>query len=188
MPYEYNEVVRQWFEELKQPFVNYLHKNYNLSYDEVMDIYSSVWEQLWSNICRGRVAPNTKWKAYIFKMGCNMANKMTSRRPWMVPIDQPEQEGFNEVSFEAERKAQEAECPDVYDNPELKALLGAELMYVPDPCNKILRYYYYDEMSMAEIADAMNYSSARSVIVTKGRCLEKLRVRLMGEARQLGII
>ena len=63
MPYEYNDIVRQFFEELKPLFVNYLRKNFTLDYVEIMDIYTEVWIDVRNNITRGLVEAGTKWKA-----------------------------------------------------------------------------------------------------------------------------
>ncbi len=70
----------------------------------------------------------------------------------------------------------------------MQEILAAELSYIPDPCNKILKLYYFDELSMKEIAESMNYSSSRSAITTKNRCMDKLKTRVMDAVRRLGIL
>lgn len=185
MEYDYSDIVRQWYEELKPLFINYLHKNFTIDYDEVMNIYTDVWMGVRDNIRCGRVEPGTKWKAYILRMGWNQANKLTSRRRHMPSMDD---ESFDHAKFEQEYlKEKEAET-SIYEDPEMQAVLAAELSYIPDPCNKILKLYYFDELSMTEIADSMNYSSSRSAITTKNRCMEKLRARVLNAVRKLGII
>ena len=41
---------------------------------------------------------------------------------------------------------------------------------------------------MKEIADSMNYSSSRSAITTKNRCMDKLKARVLNTVRYLGIL
>ena len=50
-----------------------------------------------------------------------------------------DEEIFNRKQFEYEQGARKlAEYyTSVYEDPELQAVLGAELSYIPDPCNKI---------------------------------------------------
>jgi RNA polymerase sigma factor, sigma-70 family len=185
MEYVYNDIVRQWYEELKPLFMNYLRKNYPLDYDEIMNIYTNVWMDVRDNIRRGKVEPGTKWKAYILKMGWYQASKITQRRPLHDSMDD---DTFNRDKFEQEYTEQKEAETSIYEDPEMQAVLTAELSYIPDPCNKILKLYYFDDLSMTEIAESMNYSSSRSAITTKNRCMEKLRSRVLNTVRRLGII
>lgn len=190
MDYDYNEIVRQWFEELKQPFINYIRGNFVISYDDVMDIYSDAWWELREVIIGGR-ATDSKWKALIFKIGWRMAAKKAVRSPKRVSLDGAGDDGedrFDPVVFEVEKVRQRDEAPDVYEDPDLKGVLGTVMSYIPDPCNKLLRLYYYEELSMTQIAEAMNYSTSRSAITTKKRCFERLKKRVEDAARMMGII
>lgn len=186
MPYEYNDIVHQYYEELKTLFVNYLRRNFPLDYDQTMYIYTDVWIAVRQNILNGNVAEGTNWKAYILQIGWNQACKHCAAMP--RKIDSFDNEKFNKKAFEDEYlKQREAEA-SIYTDPEMKEVLAAELSYIPDPCSKILRMYYFDNLSMREIADAMNYSSSRSAITTKSRCLDKLKERVRNAVRRLGLL
>lgn len=190
MPYDYDDIVHEWFEELKLPFINYIRANFSISYDEVMDLYTDTWLEVRRIINEGRANDN-KWKALIFKIGWRQADRICTRRPRQISITTggEDAEGtFNRGLFEAEKAAQLFEAKSVYEDPDLQAVLGAELSYIPEPCNKILKLYYFDEMSMTEIAEAMNYGSSRSAITTKNRCMDKLKARVKNTVRCLGII
>ena len=186
MPYEYNDIVHQFFEELKPLFINTLRKNFPLDYDEIMDIYSNVWIYVRSNILRGRVESGTKWQSYILKLGWRQAYKKVTRRP--RNLDSLDNEKFNRASFEQQYTEEKAAEISIYEDPDMKAVLNAELSYIPDPCNKILKLYYFEELSMIEIADAMNYSTSRSAITIKNRCMDKLKTRVINAVRRLGIL
>ena len=183
--FDYSIIVQQFYEELKPLLMNYIRKNFELDYDDIMDIYADVWIAVRSNIINGKVEKDTKWKAYILKMGWNQANKLKHRRQDMVHIDAEE---FNSDAFEREyTEGVEAE-KSIYTDPQLTAILAAELSYIPDPCNKILKLYYYDHLSMLEIADSMNYSNQNSAKTTKNRCMDKLKARILNAVRNLGIL
>lgn len=186
MPYDYNDIVRQFYEELKPLFINFLRNRYIISYDDIMDIYNNVWEDVHKNIRKGMVAPGTRWKAYIFQMGENQACKFKKRH--VQKYDSIDDEQFNLEEFEKQCNDQREDEGSIYEDPDLQAVLGAELSYIPDPCNKILKLYYYDKLSMREISDAMNYKSANSAKTIKNRCLEKLKRRVLDAVRLLGII
>lgn len=49
---------------------------------------------------------------------------------------------------------------------------------MPDPCKTILLAYYWDNQSMADIAAAMDYKSARVATTQKSRCLTKVKTAM----------
>ena len=165
-------------------FVNYLRKLYTLDYDEVMGIYNDVWIAVRNNILKGNVKPNTQWKAYILRMGCNQASNHVTRR---LPATSIDDETFNREAFEKEYEAQQADTP-IYQDLQMKELLANEMCSIPTPCNVILRLYYYENLSMTEIANTMKYSNSRTAITTKNRCLDRLKERVKRIAIQLGIL
>lgn len=186
MPYEYDDIVRQFYEELKPLFINYLRKNFPLDYDQVMDIYADVWIAVRRNIIEGRVKKGTKWKAYIMKMGWYQADKLVKRSP--VEHISRDDVRFDHHDFEQLYAREKEAESSIYDDPEMHSVLAAELSYIPDPCNKILKMYYYEEMSMTEIADSMNYSTPRSAITIKNRCFDRLKQRVRNAVQRLGIL
>lgn len=189
MRYDYDNIVNRWFEELKLPFINYIRANFFISYDEVMDLYSDTWFEVRKIILENR-ATDKKWKALIFKIGFRKAYKIATRRPCRISLSPgayESEEIFNRVLFEAEKAAQRTEKKSVYEDPALRAVLGVELSYIPEPCNKILKLYYFDKIPMTEIACAMNYSSSRSAHVIRKRCFEKLKSRVRNAVKNLGL-
>lgn len=185
MCFDYNDIVRQYYEDLKMPFLNTLRKEYNLDYDEIMDIYADVWLALHDNIKRGKVTPDTKWLPLILQMGRNQANNKVTRRKDVNCLDD---EKFNRDEFERKYTADQEEEDSIYEDPEFKKVLAAQLSYIPDPCNKVLKFFYYDEMSMKEIAVAMNYSGPDSAKTVRYRCMERLKSRILDAVRHLGIL
>ena len=185
MPYIYNEIVHHFFEEIKPLFINYLRKNFNIDYDEIMGIYTETWIDVRENIISQRVEEHTNWRAYILRIGWNKANKFVSRRPVIIST---EDDKFDRAEFENAYKKEYEQVESIYNDPALKAVLGAELSYIPNPCNKILNLYYFDHFSMHQIADMMNYSSYRSANVMKNRCFEKLKTRVLNAVKHLGIL
>lgn len=193
MENEYTGIVRQYYEELYRPFINLLRSRYSdLSADTIEDLYHDVWIDVRTNILNGKVEKNTKWMAYIFKIGLFKANNVSTRGIKTASLDTSnfgdDDEKFNPLEMEVERKRMQDEDPDIYQDPELKDVLARELSYIPEPCNKVLKFYYYEGLSMKMIAEAMNYSSQDTAKVTKKRCFDKLKERVMNSVRRLGII
>lgn len=185
MNQNYNDIVHRFYEDLKSLFINYLRKNFMMDYDEIMGIYVDVWIDVRENIRLGTVKKGTKWKAYILKMGWNKASKIARKRNRTASIDD---DSFNREKFELEYYKDKDEEKSMYDDEGLLGVLASELSYIPDPCNTLLKLYYYEDLSMNEIADTMNYSSARVAITTRGRCMEKLKSRVLTTVRKLGLL
>lgn len=185
MPYNYDNIVQEYFENLKQPFQNYLRKFFRLGYDDIMIIYTDVWLAVRDNIRKGKVRNNTRWEAYILRMGFYQACKMVEQAP---PVTFFGDGHFDRTEFERQNSGLWDADDSICKNPEMQAVLGEELGYIPEPCNKMLRMYYYEELSMTEIAAAMNYSNSRCAITTVDRCRKRLKTRLMRVAKHLGFV
>lgn len=184
MPADYYDIVHRNFEELKTPFINFLRKDFKIDYDDIMDIYVNVWIDVRDNIINGKTENVTKWKSYIFRLGWRQAYKFATRIRHIPSIDD---EKFDRDAFEQEYWKQRDAEKSIYNDPDLKALLATELSYIPNPCNQILKSYYYEDCSMRDIAFSLNYSNSRSANVVKNRCLEKIKTRVRKAAHRLGI-
>ncbi len=185
MPADYNEIAHRNFEEMKTPFINFLRKNFKIDYDDIMDIYVNVWIDVRDNIRSGKTDRVRSWKSYIFNLGWKQALKFVQRERHIPSFDD---ENFDRESFEKEYTEEKEAEKSIYNDPELKAVLGAELSYIPNPCNQILQMYYFQDCSMHYIADCFNYSNSRSANVVKNRCLEKIRERVKNAVRRLGLL
>lgn len=60
------------------------------------------------------------------------------------------------------------------DQPSATRLLGF-LETAGQKCMELLKAFYYDNLSAAEIGDLFGYSGSRSATVQKYKCLEKVR-------------
>ena len=187
MSYDFDNIAHQLFEELETPFGNYLRRNFTLTEDEIHDIYTEVWIAVRQNICEGRVEAHTNWRAYIFRIGWNRACNVATRRNRNI-IGSLDDEQFNDEDFQKRLNDEREAEKSIYNDPDLRAVLAAELSYIPDPCNSVLKMYYYDGFGMKEIADAMNYSGPNSAKTVKNRCLERIRERVLNAVRRLGIL
>lgn len=186
--YDYDNVAHRWFEELQKPFVNYLRANYTINYDDAMDLYVDSWIDL-RKIILEKKATEHKWKALLFTIGCRKAMKIAKRRQKdNIEHFSSDKEVFNRQMFEVEAASYCLSAPHIFEDPALLDLLGYELGHLPELCNKILKFYYFDELSMTDIAETMNYTSSRTAITTKNRCLNRLKTRIKDTAQRFGII
>jgi DNA-directed RNA polymerase specialized sigma24 family protein len=71
---------------------------------------------------------------------------------------------------------QQIQIPADYFQPQLKRFrLWRFIEKAGEKCLKLLRAFYYQNLTMQEIADEFSYSSVRSATVQKYKCMEKVR-------------
>lgn len=179
---DFSQIVTNWFVSLRNPFINYIHKALPvLGLDEIEDIYSETFIAIRNNLLEGNVASGTKWKAYIFQIGYNMAvNKAKQSSRFVQVKEMTSNDDIDATNrFETYLSLQEVmEEEDNETKSQRLSILEREIKYLPEPCETILKDYYYGGFSMAEIMSEIHYQSTDSVKSMKNRCMNKLRERI----------
>ena len=179
---DFSQIVTNWFVSLRNPFINYIHKALPiLSLGEIEDIYSDTFIAIRKNLMDGNVASGTKWKAYIFQIGYNMAVNKAKQSSRFVQVKEMTSNDDIDATNRFETYLSLKEVMEDEEN-ETKAqrlsILEREIKYLPEPCETILKDYYYGGFSMAEIMSEIHYQSTDSVKSMKNRCMNKLRERI----------
>ena len=179
---DFSQIVTDWFVSLRNPFINYIYKALPvLGLDEIEDIYSETFIAIRKNLLDGNVASGTKWKAYIFQIGYNMAvNKAKQSARFVQAKEMTSNDDIDANNrFETYLSLQEAmEEKENETQSQRLSILEREIKYLPEPCETILKDYYYGGFSMTEIMSEIHYQSTDSVKSMKNRCMNKLRERI----------
>ena len=179
---DFSQIVTNWFVSLRNPFINYIHKALPvLGLDEIEDIYSETFIAIRKNLLEGNVSSGTKWKAYIFQIGYNMAvNKAMQSSRFVQAIEMTPNDDIDANNrFETYLSLQEVmEEEENETQSQRLSILERKIKYLPEPCETILKDYYYGGFSMAEIMSEIHYQSTDSVKSMKNRCMNKLRERI----------
>lgn len=179
---DFSQIVTDWFVSLRNPFINYIHKALPvLGLDEIEDIYSETFIAIRKNLLDGNVASGTKWKAYIFQIGYNMAvNKAKQSARFVQAKEMTSNDDIDANNrFETYLSLQEAmEEKENETQSQRLSILEREIKYLPEPCETILKDYYYGGFSMTEIMSEIHYQSTDSVKSMKNRCMNKLKERI----------
>lgn len=179
---DFSQIVTDWFVSLRNPFINYIHKALPvLGLDEIEDIYSETFIAIRKNLLDGNVASGTKWKAYIFQIGYNMAvNKAKQSARFVQAIEMTSNDDIDANNrFETYLSLQEVMEEDENETKSQRlSILEREIKYLPEPCETILKDYYYGGFSMTEIMSEIHYQSTDSVKSMKNRCMNKLKERI----------
>ena len=104
---------------------------------------------------------------YLYGMGRNLWFKELRRRKisplfsYDIEIDMFDKFAEEEDSYKA----------------TLKKVLRTSLSKLGENCRTLLIMFYYEQMSMDEIAERMDFGSRRVAITTKSRCWQRLKER-----------
>lgn len=194
MAQEYEEIVRQWYVKLRPEFLRRLTAKYSgLSLYDAENIYQDTFIAVQENLMLGRVKENTSWSSYIMTIGMNMASKAWRKIGKTDSADEGldnEEESGSKVARRVEELLKtlpddEGETP-LYKDLEAQSLLGKELRYTPEPCGSIIRLFYYEELSMDEIAEEIGYRNATTAKAKKSQCMTDLIKRVTDALNRAG--
>ena len=192
MAQNYEDIVREWYTRLRPEFLRRLTAKYSsLSLYDAENLYQDSFIAVQENLMRGRIKEDTSWSNYIMTIGMNLASKAWRKIGKTDSTD----EGFDDdTGSKTARKVQELlkALPDdedekpLYKNEEALSLLGNELTHTPEPCGSIIRLFYYENMSMDEIAEEIGYRNATTAKAKKSQCMTDLILRLTTALRRHG--
>ena len=195
MEHNYEEIVRDWYWRLWPKFQRVMAQRFSqLRLEDAENLYQDAFVEVQRSILEGRVRENTSWSSYIIQIGLNLASHEIRNVQRTDSIDDgytdDEGEIVSTTAFKVEKKMQElfGEEPSLYQDPDVKAVLGEEIMHTPDPCGSIILLYYYEKMSMEDIAIRVGYKNATTTKSKKNQCMKDLTKRVKDSLRRNGII
>lgn len=195
MAQNYEEIVRKWYNRLRPEFLRRLTARYSgLTLDEAENLYQDTFMAVHENMMLGRVKEDTSWSSYIMTIGMNMASKAWRK---LGKTDSTDEEFDNEGGDTGSKTALRVQellktLPDdeeensLYKNAEAQSILGDELIHTPEPCGSIIRLFYYEDLSMEEIADEISYKNASTAKAKKSQCMKDLIKRVTDALRRAG--
>ncbi|AHM59364.1 sigma-70 family RNA polymerase sigma factor [Flammeovirgaceae bacterium 311] len=153
------------YEEFREEFVTWMRKTYVCSEEEAVEIYQVSVVILYENILSGKLQElNSSIKTYLFAIG---KNKFLERSRHNLKF-------IHDWNFNQEEDT--AEAADHHDQREQNIdTVMACLDRLGDKCKEILQLYYYQNLSMEEIALSQKYKNAATVKNLKFKCLSRLR-------------
>lgn len=192
----YKDIVKKYYESVRPYFYRRLSKDKRfsgLSIADAEDVYNDAFDAVNENLGKESVRENTSWSNYIMTICMNLACKKLRENIKTVSFDIEVDEYGNEVPSQTAKKVKEKikqlyDEDSLYEDLESQALLGEELAHTPDPCGKIVRLYYYEGKSMAEIAELVGYKNATTAKSKKSQCMKDLSKRVKDSFRRAGII
>lgn len=123
---------------------------------EAKDIYQEALVVFWQKSVSGNLVLTSKISTYIYSICQNLWRKELDRKKRL--------------------SSEEKDSPEfpTHDVEERAKLINECISQMGDTCKKVLMYYYFDGMSMQEIADKLGFANTNTAKTKKYKCKQKL--------------
>lgn len=174
---KYENIVRDWYIKLQPRYLGCLMNRYpQMRLEDARNLYQDTFIAVQRNLHEGRVRENTSWGSYIIQIGLNMASKFMRHAGITDSMDCSEKNNVDEYilsrRIDGILKNMPKEDVSIYDDPEALRILGDEIAHTPEPCNSIIRLFYFDRKKMDDIAEIIGYNNANTAKVKKSQCMK----------------
>ena len=163
-------VISQLYREYRVIFFRWIRKFTDLRPEEIADIYQDTIIAFYTNVMHGKIEQlESSIKTYLFSIGKYRIYKYyRSRRKEEVVED------MEDILPEVKQLW----YPRDLELSERKELIHQCITALGDPCNKIVRLFYYRKFCIEAIQRELGYKSAEVVRSQKRRCMQYLKKTL----------
>ncbi len=124
--------------------------------DEARDVYQDALVVFWQKSRSGNLVLTSKISTYIYSICQNLWRKELDRKKRLSNEEKDSSESLD------------------MDGPEREKIIAKCMEQLGETCRKVLMYYYFDEMSMQEIADRLGFANTDTAKTKKYKCKQKL--------------
>lgn len=124
--------------------------------DEAKDVYQEALLAFWQKASSGKLVLTSKISTYLYSICLNQ---------WRKELDKKSRLSSEEVDGE--------EFQD-HDSEERVKIVRECIEELGDVCKGVLTYYYFDGLSMQDIAEKMNFANTDTAKTKKYKCKKKL--------------
>lgn len=124
--------------------------------DEARDIYQEALIVFWQKATSGNLVLTSKISTYIYSICQNLWRKELDRKK---RLSNEEKDAWVLLDTETE---------------EREKIIAHCISQLGETCKKVLMYYYFDEMSMQDIADKLGFANTDTAKTKKYKCKKKL--------------
>ncbi|TRX49474.1 sigma-70 family RNA polymerase sigma factor [Fulvivirga sp. M361] len=126
------------------------------SEQEAKDIYQDALVVFWQKAVSGNLVLTSKISTYIYSICQNLWRKELDRKK---RLSNEEKDSIEYIEHDKEERAK---------------IINKCIHQLGDTCKKILMYYYFDGMSMQDIADDLGFANTNTAKTKKYKCKKKL--------------
>jgi RNA polymerase sigma factor (sigma-70 family) len=137
---------------------------------DLTDAYQEAMVVFYRNVVTKRLTVlNSSLKTYLFAIGYKQLLRSMRHNMYWEIVSKPTEEELPKDPYFLQLLIEEE------DYQIQRAYLGSALLKLAPTCQKILDLYFYQDNSISQIKELLNYQSENSVSVQKSRCLKSLR-------------
>jgi RNA polymerase sigma factor (sigma-70 family) len=124
--------------------------------DEARDIYQDALVVFWQKARSGKLVMTSKISTYVYSICLNLWRKELDRKKRL--------------------SNEEKDVPQMMDmdTAEREKIIAKCIDQLGETCKRVLMFYYFDELSMQEIADKMGFANTDTAKTKKYKCKQKL--------------
>lgn len=105
-----------------------------------------------------------------------------TRHTWLNELKKRGRARLREEKYDKTQETVGIDVGSIIESREVKSQLVALVGQLGDTCKKILLAFYYDNLSMKEILQTLNYENEQVVRNKKYKCLKQLEQSIAGNA------
>lgn len=124
--------------------------------EEARDVYQDALVVFWQKARSGNLILTSKMSTYIYSICQNLWRKELDRKKRLSNEEKDSSESMD------------------LDSPEREKIIAQCLEQLGETCRKVLMFYYFDELSMQEIADKLGFANTDTAKTKKYKCKQKL--------------
>lgn len=163
------QIFEQLYLDHRQAFLFWAKERFDLGEEELLDVYQYAVVALYENVMSGKVEQvQSSLKTYLFGIAKNlMLNRHRHER-----VKRAHEEVLREhLVFQlAESESKEG---------KLEQVALTVLRKLGNPCKSILTWFYFDNLSMADIAQKLGYRSSDVSKSQKRRCIKFVQKQMI---------
>lgn len=151
------------YRKFEPEFLNWICRNFQIDAELARDIFQEAIVALYINIKKKQLSElSSSIRTYLFAIGKNLVLKHVQR--------------FKEVGIDSS----EPELPphwdtDVFQLSERQQHIADALKRLGEPCQSLLRFFYFDNFALEAIAERLGYKNESVARAQKVRCIKALK-------------
>jgi len=157
------EALVTLYRENRGVIAGYVLHNHGTA-DDAEDLLQEAVVVLWERVRAGNFEYTSKLSTFLFGVVRNMWLRRLARRRREMP----------EAAGREDPPDPDASPLDLMMEDERTAALGAALHRLGNPCRELLLLYYYEELTMEQIAERMGFANADTAKSKKYQCKKAL--------------
>lgn len=193
----FEQIAKAYYQDTLPAFENNLRFRFSsILKEEVKDLYQDTFMVISKNLIEGKIENMDNMKSYIIKVGMNLAHKHFRGRKKM-DLFHEKRDMSNSKNLSVEISMEECqdlayslaeETPTIYQNKMAWEILNEEIGNLPEKQASLLRFYFFDRLSMKEISDELGYKNATTAKAKKCQSLNALRFPVKQALLKYGLI